>query len=158
MGFWAGIKHAINSTLGTADFKPLDKIIEGQRTLAASDSVIRVLKATETRITSSVNCGTFTPKIGNSVRIVAGVRGLASSGSTSFSLNIVRADGDSAVVATRTVTVTLPITSQTIVDVDVPIEANSPYKVEIDSSHTTNYVCYVNVCANIIDSNLVEVN
>ena len=28
MSFWTGIKHAINSTLGTNKFKPLDKIVE----------------------------------------------------------------------------------------------------------------------------------
>ena len=28
MGFWSGIKHALNSTLGTADFKPLDKLVD----------------------------------------------------------------------------------------------------------------------------------
>ena len=43
MGIWAGIKHALNSTLGTADFKPLDKLnyeaIKAQRSLYASDEV-----------------------------------------------------------------------------------------------------------------------
>lgn len=28
MGFWTGIKYALNSTLGTSNFKSLDKIIE----------------------------------------------------------------------------------------------------------------------------------
>lgn len=27
MGIWAGIKHALNSTLGTSQFKPLDKLM-----------------------------------------------------------------------------------------------------------------------------------
>lgn len=27
MGIWAGIKHALNSTLGTSEFKPLDKLM-----------------------------------------------------------------------------------------------------------------------------------
>ena len=27
MGIWAGIKHAVNSTLGTSNFKPLDQLI-----------------------------------------------------------------------------------------------------------------------------------
>lgn len=30
MSFWAGIKHALNSTLGTSNFKPLDTIIKEQ--------------------------------------------------------------------------------------------------------------------------------
>ena len=43
MGFWSGIKHAINSTLGTADFQSLDKIIKSQRSYAASDSILAIL-------------------------------------------------------------------------------------------------------------------
>lgn len=43
MGFWAGIKYAINSTLGTSDFKPLDKMILGMRSLQASDNVYMTL-------------------------------------------------------------------------------------------------------------------
>ena len=39
MGIWAEIKHAINSTLGTEDFKSLDKIIRSMRSLQASDDV-----------------------------------------------------------------------------------------------------------------------
>ena len=39
MGLWAGIKHALNSTLGTKDFMPLDKMILGMRSLQASDEV-----------------------------------------------------------------------------------------------------------------------
>jgi hypothetical protein len=43
MGFWSGIKHALNSTLGTANFQPLDEIIKSQRTYGASDTVLAVL-------------------------------------------------------------------------------------------------------------------
>lgn len=39
MGLWAGIKHALNSTLGTEDFKPLDKFIIEQKKLVASDDI-----------------------------------------------------------------------------------------------------------------------
>ena len=39
MGFWAGIKHALNSTLGTSDFTSLDDIIAKQFTLIQSDDV-----------------------------------------------------------------------------------------------------------------------
>lgn len=36
-------KYAINSTLGTEDFQPLDQIIKGQRTLVASDATYGVI-------------------------------------------------------------------------------------------------------------------
>ena len=43
MSIWAGIKHALNSTLGTKDFKPLDKIIsndfKNQWSMYASDDI-----------------------------------------------------------------------------------------------------------------------
>lgn len=37
MSIWSAIKHSINSTLGTSDFKPLDKIITDNKSLQASD-------------------------------------------------------------------------------------------------------------------------
>lgn len=47
MGFWSGIKHALNSTLGTDDFQPLDKIILGMRCLQASGEVYMTLASLE---------------------------------------------------------------------------------------------------------------
>jgi len=40
MGIWTEIKHALNSTLGTEKFKPLDKIIEGQKLFVTGGPVI----------------------------------------------------------------------------------------------------------------------
>lgn len=42
MSIWAGIKHALNSTLGTARFKPLDAILHETFTMKASDEVFFV--------------------------------------------------------------------------------------------------------------------
>lgn len=53
MGIWAEVKHAINSTLGTNDFKSLDKIIKGQRTYAASNALLAVLLHSSTAITTT---------------------------------------------------------------------------------------------------------
>ena len=41
MGLWTGIKYAINSTLGTKEFEPLDKLITNQYRLVASDNVYK---------------------------------------------------------------------------------------------------------------------
>ena len=38
MGFWAGIKYALNSTLGTENFKPLDKIFFDGKLLEISSN------------------------------------------------------------------------------------------------------------------------
>ena len=44
---WAGIKKALNSTLGTSEFKPLDQLIAEERNLVASDNLYRYLYAGE---------------------------------------------------------------------------------------------------------------
>ncbi len=43
MGIWAGIKHALNSTLGTKDFEPLDKLIVSKTKTIASDELYESL-------------------------------------------------------------------------------------------------------------------
>jgi hypothetical protein len=44
MSFWAGIKHALNSTLGTEDFQPLDKLfISGKSTVASDNPLYTIL-------------------------------------------------------------------------------------------------------------------
>ena len=48
MGIWSGIKHALNSTLGTPYFETLDDIVRGQKFLDASDDVyVELLSANE---------------------------------------------------------------------------------------------------------------
>lgn len=42
---WDKIKHALNSTLGTPDFKPLNEIIMQEKDLAASDYVYKVVRS-----------------------------------------------------------------------------------------------------------------
>lgn len=39
MSFWSGIKHALNSTLGTDKIQPLDEIMHKQWTIIASDDI-----------------------------------------------------------------------------------------------------------------------
>lgn len=46
MSFWSSIKHAINSTIGTSEFKPLDEIIKGQKSLVVSDNIYCTLLST----------------------------------------------------------------------------------------------------------------
>lgn len=43
MGIWAGIKHALNSTLGTNDFQPLDQQIRNNKILMASNELYATL-------------------------------------------------------------------------------------------------------------------
>lgn len=41
MSIWAGIKHALNSTLGTEDFKPLDKLLTEPNGVVAGTQVAK---------------------------------------------------------------------------------------------------------------------
>lgn len=70
MGIWAEIKHAINSTLGTNEFIPLDKLIKSQRTLGASDSTLIVLSNSTTSTGSIVKTiGTVKSNVKGNVRL-----------------------------------------------------------------------------------------
>ena len=43
MGIWAGIKHALNSTLGTKDFQPLDKMLYlGKSTISSTNPLFLI--------------------------------------------------------------------------------------------------------------------
>lgn len=58
MGFWSGIKHALNSTLGTSSFSPLDKIVNKESTSIRSavnntrDSLTRSISGVDTNVKS----------------------------------------------------------------------------------------------------------
>ena len=58
MGIWSGIKHALNSTLGTNHFKPLDKIIQQQIKLSASDNVLYNMGSLRATTTNSNDSAT----------------------------------------------------------------------------------------------------
>ena len=40
MGFWAAFKYAVNSTIGTSKFRPINQIIDESCVVAASDKLI----------------------------------------------------------------------------------------------------------------------
>lgn len=76
MGIWAGIKHALNSTLGTADFKPLDELllekiaeIVGGKSLAASNTIYKVVSSTAVSLNGGTGDGPEYTKIGNSFTV-----------------------------------------------------------------------------------------
>lgn len=61
MGIWTGIKHAINSTLGTADFKPLDKLFLEQKAIVASDMPFYTIVAGERTFSVSTSGSNILP-------------------------------------------------------------------------------------------------
>ena len=64
-------KFAINSTLGTNNFEPLDKMILGQKQLLASDNVYQIVKSDTVSVTNpeTLNIDLFKLKINGSFKI-----------------------------------------------------------------------------------------
>lgn len=54
MGIWSGIKHALNSTLGTSSFKPLNKIVTDAET-AIKNLVTSETTGVETHVTNKTS-------------------------------------------------------------------------------------------------------
>lgn len=149
MGLWAEVKRTLNSTLGTTDFKPLDKIIEGQRTLAASDSVIQVIQLKETNVgTSLKEFGKFVPKVDGSVRLVTTYNGGASN--TEIVLYVYRDGTEVSSTAKKGV----PVDS---LKHDIRVYSGSEYTIKIRANTGSYNIENINVCANIVDTSLVEV-
>ena len=75
MGIWAEIKYALNSTLGTSDFKPLDKYIESLISIVPSNELVYETEIlTDAVYLSEDIIFDKTMNIGGTFRIVGGVR------------------------------------------------------------------------------------
>ncbi len=153
MGLWASIKKTLNSTLGTSDFQPLDKIITGQRTLAASDSVLNVVFSGSTNVSTSREIiGEFTPKVNGSIRILVTYEN-SSVSSRTFYIEVVKSD-NGIIVAEKSLTASGEQLNHLFID--VPIEANVQYEINVNASAGVK-VKSVNIGAQIVDTSLVEV-
>lgn len=78
-------KFAINSTLGTPKFKPLDKIILGQKMFVESESKLCILpdkqiNSNSSPINFSIEVGKFTPSISGIIKINVSIYGASSQG------------------------------------------------------------------------------
>lgn len=60
MGFWAEIKHALNSTVGTKEFEPLDEQIRNNKVLMASEELYATVS---TGFSLNVNSGPSNPHV-----------------------------------------------------------------------------------------------
>lgn len=61
---WAEVKHALNGTLGTSDFKSLDKIIDNGITEIKTPGAVSIVKSVQRGTTSSttVSISTVNPQ------------------------------------------------------------------------------------------------
>ncbi len=81
MGIWAGIKYALNSTLGTADFKPLDQIMHkytlGTKQFISPGTDLEIIYASggvlvgDHNAAETIILGTFAPAIDGYVGVTA---------------------------------------------------------------------------------------
>ena len=152
MSLWSQIKYAMNSTLGTSEFKPLDKIIEGQRTWGAGEPTIKILRESFSSM-SETELGTFTPKVGGSIRIAANlVNTHASYASSTATLYVY--EGDTLISYTKAdsiANISVPFS------MDIAITAGVKYTVtaKLDQS-SNNRIVNARVCGNLIDASLME--
>lgn len=70
MGIWAGIKYALNSTLGTDKFEPLDKILMGEEEYYCNESGDSVTICSNKNFSSTALAGSFTAEMNGSVLIM----------------------------------------------------------------------------------------
>lgn len=144
MGIWTGIKHALNSTLGTNSFQPLDQIIKGQRTLSASDNIIAPIVTSSVGGSSTYVFGTFIPNTVGSVKLV----GIGKAYSTSGGSFIVKKNGE------ETNRFTLPYNTSTAYGDDFSYVLNIEQGAVYEFSGVGIYCRTLNVCADVIDGSL----
>lgn len=153
MGTWSGIKRALNSTLGTSGFKPLDKIITdliiGQKRLVASDNVLAVIVSGSSGIGvgDTEVVGTFTPKVSGSIRLFATAKGNTSSSSSNGRIYLRNSSG------TNIVNIDITASSYADYAVDTNITANETYSiVYYRGSNSNNEASSIQVRGSVIDA------
>ena len=149
MGFWAGIKHALNSTLGTDDFKPLNQMIQdvnnnviSQKRLAPSDNIIAVLANNRddytsltgiigTRYDYPVTKKTFIATSDGAIRLFVDNQG---SESNSYVGYVYEGDTTADSIYDYVQKTSFNIAEHTTSTVDIDVFKNKKYKIVIYSS------------------------
>ena len=149
MGIWAEIKHAINSTLGTKEFMPIDKLIKSQRTLGASDSTLIVISSSDRNTgTTRIELGSVTSKINGSVRLLAyGGRSINSSGDKH--VYVEKSSGDVVAEITFSNTYSDGMEWRSI---DFNVVAGETYTIKLYCAKTSS----VKIGASVIDGSMME--
>ena len=141
-------KYAINSTLGTNNFEPLDKMIIGQKQLLASDNVYQIVKSDTVSVTNpaTLNIDLFKLKINGSFKISIfggasyndGTVRILKNGVDITSISVGQTDGNyasSVINAERNDIISVIITAGT---------------------NGSNYIYKISILADIIDGSAIE--
>ena len=164
MGIWTGLKRAVNSTLGTANFQPLDEIIKSQRTYGASDTPLAVLGADMgfqlSTSTVQVPKIKFVPKITGSIRIKTTMKFAIQPGRRGIAYIYVYKNGN----AFATISYDVAGSSDGMVNItesrdsDIPIEKGSEYTfyVKNQTTYATTTLQSIQLCAEVVDLSMLE--
>lgn len=131
MSVWAEIKHAVNSSLGTSDFKPLNEIILQTKDLAASDTVYKVIYPSGA---SNITSANIQANRNGSIRILLYVTANSTSQQRPNTYNIKVFDGSTKIVDYSQVIA--PLSPAQIVSVDFPIAKGHSYEFVIGETGT----------------------
>ena len=136
MGIWIGIKRALNSTLGTTKFKPLDKILKDSMYLVASDTVLYNIGRANGLRGQEKTFFEKTINVNGTIRFVA-----TDSSSLSSSYDYVRIYKNNTLVKTIPYTTSngLPIT-------DITVEKGSVLKLSLYTVDSGGFIGNVDIC------------
>lgn len=171
MGIWAGIKHSLNSTLGTSEFQPLDKLLMyGSKRFSIGNDVYATVytgSATSTipanTITgSTVNLCSIRPKLGGSFTMRASGSVSKVSGTTIYCKILVYINDVHYNTATFSANSSSTTTSGNIT-MTIPSNAGDKISFKLQGglsmSVETNYSAScsgISILANVVD-NLIDI-
>ena len=154
-------KYAVNSTLGTDEFEPLDKIIKGQRTYAASDDLLVILAqnlGTVPKDFSIIENACFKSKVNGSIRVSFFVESISNADYTTFHVNIYKDDS----IILGEYDFKIPPRAAEYVSLDIPIEKASKYtfytkQSRANASSTALQLDEMRLCGRIVDISMLEI-
>jgi hypothetical protein len=129
----------------------LKKIIDGQRTWGASDTIIKILKVYTSSPKGEV-VGEFTPKVNGSVRIAAEISTTHASYLGEAYLGVYTKDDIPIGSTSAKCVADRPVT----MSVDIPITANTTYIVKATLFVSYNSFNNIRLCGSLIDASLME--
>lgn len=146
---WAKIKKAINSTLGTKDFKPLDKLILGEkRFVAQSDIVLHSFISGETKLTDYFISDKFVSKLNGTLLLKIGGSG---GGSTSYTYRIY----ENGVEIYKSGYVDMNNKLKTHY---LNVVAGNKYHIHVTENYSgTTYLTTLQLCGMVMDTNYFEI-
>lgn len=145
MSIWKEIKRAMNSTLGTSNFKPLDQIITESKGLAASDNPYYSLGSYSVR-NGTTTLLTATMNVNGTVRVKGTSSGFSSS--ETVTLRIYKNSSETQTITWR---------GDQTQYADVAFSANDVLRIDVVATSTTGHTLAVGLYATPTDMSGITV-